>query len=98
MQVVEAADCICELLGVLGVQLEEAAETDYPAEVIELAADLAGYGGADAQEAVEALLEARALAKKDKDWPRADAIRDSLIALGFLIEDTPQGPKVTYQG
>lgn len=98
IQVVKATDCIRELLGVLGVQLEEAAETDYPAEVVELAAELAGYGGTDAQEAVEALIEARTLAKKDKDWPRADAIRDNLIALGFLIEDTPQGPKITYQG
>ena len=93
------SDLIVELMGVLGVQMgDDAGSADYPAELIPLAADMAGYGGTDAQEAIEALLEARALAKKEKDWPRADAIRDDLIELGFLIEDTPQGAKVTYQG
>ena len=97
-QVIGAHDCIIELLDVLGIALEEGSQTDYPAETVELAARLAGYGGSDPMEATEALIEARALAKAEKDWARADTIRDDMIALGFLIEDTPQGAKVTYQG
>lgn len=34
---------------------------------------------------------ARHAARKNKDWPTADAIRDGLKALGVLFEDTPQG-------
>ncbi len=93
-----ATDAIRELLAVLGIALaEDAGTADYPEEVVTLAADVAGYGGADAMEAVEALLEARALARSEKDWARADAVRDGLTGLGFAIEDTPQGAKVTYE-
>ncbi len=96
--VTTARDGIVELLAVLGIQLEDDQDEGaaYPPEVIALAADLAGYGGADAMEAVEALLEARALARKEKNWAVADGVRDGLAALGFTIEDTPQGARVTY--
>jgi cysteinyl-tRNA synthetase len=39
------------------------------------------------------LLEKRQQAKKSKDFKRADKIRDEIKALGFTIEDTPEGPK-----
>jgi cysteinyl-tRNA synthetase len=42
---------------------------------------------------VHGLLEERAQARSDKDWARADAIRDRLKAAGVEIEDTPDGPK-----
>ncbi len=97
--VVCVTDAIRELLGVLGIGLGEGEESAaYPEEVVSLAAEVAGYGGADPQEAVEALIEARGLARSEKDWAKADAVRDGLIALGFVIEDTPQGAKVTYEG
>ena len=32
-------------------------------------------------------------ARADKDWARADAIRDRIKAAGIEIEDTPSGPK-----
>ncbi|HXT13044.1 MAG TPA: cysteine--tRNA ligase [Candidatus Angelobacter sp.] len=41
-----------------------------------------------------ALAEARTAAKKSKDFKRADAIRDELKSKGWLIEDTPKGPKL----
>jgi cysteinyl-tRNA synthetase len=40
------------------------------------------------------LLEARAVAKKAKDFKRADAIREELKSKGWTIEDTPKGPKL----
>ncbi|MGA3265366.1 MAG: cysteine--tRNA ligase [Verrucomicrobiota bacterium] len=43
---------------------------------------------------VAALLEARQAARKAKDFKRADAIRDELKAKGWIIEDTPKGPKL----
>ena len=42
-----------------------------------------------------ALVEERAAAKKAKDWPRADAIRAELTQKGYVVEDTPKGPKVS---
>ncbi|MCI8468126.1 MAG: cysteine--tRNA ligase [Eggerthellaceae bacterium] len=98
--VVAARDAIVELLAVLGIQLadDQGEGADYPPEVVALAADIAGYGGADAMEAVEALLEARARARAEKNWAVADGVRDGLTNLGFTIEDTPQGARVTYAG
>ena len=44
---------------------------------------------------VTALVEQRAAAKKAKDWATADALRAQITALGWVVEDTPQGPKVS---
>jgi cysteinyl-tRNA synthetase len=44
-------------------------------------------------DAVEALIEKRAQARKDKDWAMADKIRDELKAMGIVLEDTAQGVK-----
>lgn len=43
---------------------------------------------------VQALAEARAQARKDKDWKRSDELRDELKALGYAVEDTKQGQKI----
>ena len=40
------------------------------------------------------LLEERQAARKARDFKRADAIRDELKAKGWVIEDTPKGPKL----
>jgi cysteinyl-tRNA synthetase len=40
------------------------------------------------------LLEARQAARQSKDFKRADVIRDELKAKGWVIEDTPKGPKL----
>jgi cysteinyl-tRNA synthetase len=41
-----------------------------------------------------AMLEERQNARKDKDFQRADELRDAIIAAGYTIEDTPQGARV----
>ena len=38
------------------------------------------------------MLQQRTQAKKEKNFARADEIRDELAAIGITIEDTPQGP------
>ncbi|WP_106767187.1 cysteine--tRNA ligase [Paenibacillus faecalis] len=42
-------------------------------------------------EDIERLIEERAAARKNKDWARADEIRDMLAAEGIVLEDTAQG-------
>jgi cysteinyl-tRNA synthetase len=44
---------------------------------------------------VAGLLEERSAARADKDWGRADAIRDRIAAAGIAVEDTPDGPTWT---
>ncbi|GAA5007221.1 cysteine--tRNA ligase [Pseudoluteimonas lycopersici] len=40
---------------------------------------------------IQALVDERNAAKKNRDFARADAIREQLAAEGILLEDTPQG-------
>ncbi len=42
---------------------------------------------------VESLIAQRAEARKNKDWAKADEIRDTIKAMGIILEDTPQGVK-----
>ncbi len=41
------------------------------------------------------LVEKRKQARKDKDFALADSIRDEISALGYIIEETRQGTKIT---
>ena len=42
---------------------------------------------------IEALIQQRNDARKNKNWAEADRIRDELKAQGIVLEDTPQGVK-----
>lgn len=44
---------------------------------------------------IEALIEKRTEARKNKDFKTADEIRDKLKEMGIILEDTPQGVKWT---
>ena len=96
-KVLVGADMVCDLLGVLGVSLkgEGQAEGGSDEGLLALAAELAGFTGDSAEAAIEALLTRRADARKQKDFALADAVRDRLGDLGYVVEDTPQGARVT---
>ena len=92
----ENADAIEELVGVLGVSLPGDEPVQCDSQVCQLAQRLVGFEGQDPEQAVDALLAARAEARAAKDWARADAVRDGLAELGMKIEDTPNGARVSY--
>ena len=50
------------------------------------------------EEGVPAELEELALqrerARKEKNWSLADTLRDKILAQGYLVEDTPKGPRL----
>ena len=51
-------------------------------------------GGPDVDaDAVQALVDARTAAKKARDFAASDRIRDELLAMGVVVEDTAQGPR-----
>ncbi len=45
---------------------------------------------------IDALIQERELARENKDYARADQIRDDLLARGIRLEDTPQGVKWSH--
>ena len=55
-------------------------------------------GDEAAPQAVLDLVEERQKARRDKDFARADSIRDSLLEQGWVIEDTPDGARVKPKG
>ena len=46
---------------------------------------------------LSALLEARNQARADKDWARADELRDHLDAAGVEVRDGPQGSEWSWK-
>ncbi len=81
-----------EITAVLGLEspgppIDAAALT----EIAALASD-EGFTGPP-EEAVEWLVSARDRARDERDWPRADRIRDRLAEAGIVVEDTPDGAR-----
>lgn len=44
---------------------------------------------------VQALMDARAAARKAKDWKKSDELRDEIAKLGYTVKDTPQGQQIS---
>ena len=42
---------------------------------------------------IEDLIKHREEARKKKDWKKADEIRNSLLKMDIILEDTPKGVK-----
>lgn len=91
----DARDKIVDLMGRFGIDmLAGDGESGLPEAIIELAASTTGYTGNDKEKAAQILLDARAEARKAKDWELADRIRDGINELGLTVEDTPAGARL----
>ncbi|MBR2834632.1 MAG: cysteine--tRNA ligase [Coriobacteriales bacterium] len=89
-----AHDALLWALGVLGIEVPSVQVDELPKELIDLAREMSGYQGESVQEASQLLIDTRAQARKQKDWPLADVIRNAVSALGLLIEDTANGTRI----
>ena len=56
-----------------------------------LQSDAGNQAGDLSVQEIQALIEARALAKKNKDFAAADKIRADLAAVNIILKDSPQG-------
>jgi cysteinyl-tRNA synthetase len=76
-----------ELTGVLGLLEKHGGADD---------SDDGGEAGSGAGEDPEvlALIEERGIARAEKNWTRADEIRDILAEKGITLKDTPQGVQI----
>ena len=45
--------------------------------------------------AVSALIKQREQARADRDWSWSDKLRGEIAALGWIVKDTPEGPKLS---
>lgn len=82
---VECRQVLRDMAGILGVGEKEAAP--FLAEQRALRLQVRGID----QARIDALLAERADAKRNKDFQKADAARDALVALGIEVRDTPDG-------
>ncbi len=46
----------------------------------------------DSKVKAQAMAEERVEARNNKDWAKADELRDAIADLGYTVQDTPQGP------
>ena len=48
----------------------------------------------DIPQEFQEMLSQRQEARKNKDWALSDQLRDQILKAGYVIEDTPQGPRL----
>ena len=93
---------IFELVSEINLDVKDGASKSFAEEALkrikELTDVLGIFGGDDEEEGlgddIQALIDERQAARKEKNWARADEIRDQLAAMGITLKDTPQGVQV----
>lgn len=88
----EALDLIDRMDSVLSLSLLETAAVEQKKMENEAKAMMPDHSGDPEAAEIDALVAERSSAKKNKDFARADQIRDELTERGITIIDTPQGP------
>ncbi len=97
----DALAVLFDLVRDINTLLPETAKDDL-VQIIEIFDNLCDVLGllynrkeADIPQEVMQLVEARGKARAEKNWAQADEIRAKLDSLGYVVEDTPAGPKVS---
>ena len=66
---------------------------DFLKVVEEVLGILPGKEMEKSDEAIKKLVEEREKARRDKEWERADQLREEIKSRGYVVEDTPLGPR-----
>lgn len=98
----DAIAAIFNLIGDINDQMRKPVSKEYAKEALDILLELAHVLGLlEAPEEdelldsdIQALIDERQQARKDKNFARADEIRDMLAAKGITLKDTPQGVQV----
>ena len=97
-----AISSIFEMISEINIAVKGGASKEFATEALKAIHELADVLGIfqDAEEEagigddLQALIEERQKARAEKNWARADEIRDELAAQGITLKDTPQGVQI----
>ena len=97
----DAISAVFELITAINTAVQKGASGELAQKSLEVLMELCNVLGllqADDDDTVDndiqALIDERQEARKNKDYARADEIRDSLKAKGITLKDTPQGVQI----
>ena len=96
-----AIGALFELVSAINVEIEGGASKEFAGKALEIIHELADVLGVLQRssenavgEDIQALVDERQQARKEKNWARADEIRDQLATMGYTLKDTPQGVQI----
>ena len=105
----DAVAAIFELINDVNKQVRNGASKEYAKGALDFLLELANVLGllekktedsateSDEEKEIAALIEARNKAREEKDWAKADEIRDLLKEKGITLKDTPQGLQIIQE-
>ncbi|MBR2675186.1 MAG: cysteine--tRNA ligase [Mogibacterium sp.] len=93
---------IFELVSEINTTVKDGSSKSYAKEAlkrIKELTDVLGIFNKEEEESglgddIQALIDERQTARAEKNWARADEIRDELAAMGITLKDTPQGVQI----
>ena len=98
-----AISAIFNLVKEVNMTVNGAVSKEYLEKIIALIRELGGVLGLLQKEVtkpipkeVQDLIDARQKARADKDFAKADEIRDKLLEMGITLKDTRQGVQIIY--
>ena len=97
----DALGSLFELVRAANAALDERSPKAAVQAVLDALTELAGVCGllrreTEAQDdGVQALLDARAKARAEKNWAESDRLRDEIAKLGYVVKDTKQGQQIS---
>ena len=100
----DAITAVFELITAINTAVKNGASKEFAEKSLKFLEELTGVLGLlqdnedsadnDIEEGIAALIEERQQARKEKNFARADEIRDILKARGITLKDTPQGVQI----
>ncbi|MGP1570102.1 MAG: cysteine--tRNA ligase [Eubacteriales bacterium] len=98
----DAITAIFEMVTAINTYIRDDRSSDFAKKALESLLKLSNVlgllesesQGEEVSEEIKKLVEERQLARKDKNFARADEIRDLLKAQGITLKDTPQGVQI----
>lgn len=102
----DAISAIFELIKDINTMTAKGSSKEFAEKSLSLLDELTGILGilrdtgredSDIDDVIKKLVEERQAARKEKNFKRADEIRDILKDKGITLEDTPQGVRIIYK-
>ena len=93
----DAISAVFELITAVNTAVREGASKEFAQKCLDLLMELATVLGLlqqDVSKEIQALIDERQAARAEKNFVRADEIRDQLKERGITLKDTPQGVQV----